>query len=174
MNFRISKTLVLFLTAVVLVIIVIGMLIFSFTTSPEPEPSTLLPTPTPLNPRLFQKRSTTSNSPIKSTAVSPKEDPTGKTIANPSQKVTFILSKPTDSETLSVTVDPDIPLVVKTGSNNTAEIYPEPPYYWRPDVLYTITLKDQGGQVIDTYQIKVPPLAVEDVQDESAAWPSTP
>lgn len=107
-------------------------------------------------------------SPIKPKAVTPAQDITGKTIKNPSQQITFTLSKDVDIRDIIVNVSPSIDLTIQPGSSpGTVVLFPDPPDYWHPNTTYTITILDGEQRPITTYQIMVPYIEVEEVKEEN-------
>lgn len=172
MNFKIPKqTIVLLIVSIFLVfvvILIVILLFFSQKNSIETPGTSVTPTTLPNG---FVKREHFGNSPIKPTAVSPEEDLSGQTITNPSQKITYLLSESIDPKVLRVTVNPSLPITIKQeGSKNSLLIYPDPPDYWHPNVLYVIKIFDQANNLIDTYQIKVPRLKLQEIPAENEAW----
>lgn len=107
-------------------------------------------------------------SPIKPKGVMPAQDITGKTIKNPSQQITFTLSKDVNVRDITINVSPLIDLTVQPGSSpGTIVIFPAPPDYWHPNTTYTITILDGQEREITTYQIMVPHVEIDEVKDEN-------
>lgn len=120
--------------------------------------------PTPTTAPITNRFSNTSN--VKVKEVLPKEDLSGATILNPSQIITYSLSKPLTPEQIKVEISPRIPLRVTAGNSpGSITISPKPPEFWAPNVLYTIVISDLQGKVITSYNIKVPQATFQEVVD---------
>jgi len=124
------------------------------------------PTPSPKQESSFSSPFPISKSSIQPITTSPKEDPTGKTIKNPSQKIEVTFSQTLTPSDVKVIASPPLPLKVQRGGTaNSLIIFPDPPEFWKPDVLYTIKILDNKQRLITEYQIKVPLLKVPDILD---------
>jgi hypothetical protein len=159
MIFRIPKTIailgiVLLLSA--LVFFIVGLFLL-FSPTPETE---IAPTPSP-TPYLIQQGANPSR--IRPKQIYPPEKPNGDVSTSPSQRITYSFKEPVYPAGVHVTVSPPLPVTVKRGALATDLIVaPDPPDFWKPDVLYTVTVVDLEGRTIAIYHIKVPRLKVQE------------
>lgn len=161
MTLRFPK--VLFLVIVLIIcLFIIGFLIILNLPQAKEEPTDITPTPTSVSGGKIRQ----GTSSIKPQAINPPENTSGSTIQNPSQNITYTLSEQVTPTEIQVEVSPYLPVKVRQGNRPTdIVVYPDPPQFWKPDVLYTVTLIDQSGEEITSYQIKVPKLRVPEVVD---------
>lgn len=147
MNIRISKPTIL-IGAILLSLFVIGFVAFILAS-------------------LFSPSQSVNTTPLpKQKNINPPQDISGNTIKNPSQKVTFSYPQVISPEDVRVAVSPSLPVkVVQGASPGELVVFPDPPDFWAPDVLYAITITDKGGQQLDRYQIKVPRIKVQEIAD---------
>lgn len=160
MTLRLPKN--LFLIAIIgLCLLIIGFIILINLPRQDQEEQSLIPTPTSVPGQLRQGTSS-----LRPKRISPAESTSGTTIKNPSQKITYTLSEPTNPTEVRVRVSPYLPVKVQQGtSSSDLVVFPDPPEFWRPNILYTVTLYDARGESITSYRIKVPPLEVDDIRD---------
>lgn len=157
MTLRLHKFLLIgiFLFAIIVILLLIFINFSPSTQTPSDSPT---PTSLPLDER--------GTSQIKATSVNPPEDTSGTTILNPSQKIEYTLNQTSiSSKDVSVRVSPSIPVKIRQSTDGKIEVFPDPPYFWKPDVLYKVTLFDKDKQIITTYSIKVPRIKLPDVVD---------
>lgn len=94
--------------------------------------------------------------------VNPPEDPTGAKFYGPNDKITFTFNKILDLNTFSVETSPKINLEASYKMEpSELTLIPAGLEYWKPDTLYTITikkgLKANDGSLLQndiTYQMK--------------------
>lgn len=166
MILKFPKTLFFFTIILAIITLMILLVLFINLFQRPKEKQSLYPTPTPKQESSFSSPFPVSRSPIQQITTSPKEDPTGKTIKNPSQKIEMTFSQKLTPSDVIVIVSPTLPLKVQKGSDsNSLIIFPDPPEFWKPDVLYTIKILDNKQRLITEYQIKVPLLRVPDILD---------
>lgn len=161
MTIRFPK--ILFLIFILIIcLLVIGFIILINLPSEEQKNEGVFPTPTTL-PRGELRQGTST---IKPQSINPPENTEGTTVLNPSQKITYTLSESISPSTVTVKVSPSLPVKMKQGEKpNEVVVYPDPPEFWRPNILYTVTLFDEKNEIITSYQIKVPPIQVDEVRD---------
>ncbi len=148
MNIRLSKPTIL-IGAILLSFFVLGFVIFILASLFSPNQS-----PTGAGSLPKQKN------------INPPQDISGNTIKNPSQKVTFSYPQVISPEDVRVAVSPSLPVKAVQGANpGELVVFPDPPDFWAPDVLYTITITDKAGQRLDRYQIKVPRIKIQEIVD---------
>ncbi len=157
MTLRLHKFLLagIFLFALLVIILLVFINFSPSSQSPSTSPA---PTSLPIDER--------GTSHIKATSINPPEDTSGTTILNPSQKIEYTLNQDSVSPSeVTVRVSPTIPVKIRQNTDGKIEVFPDPPYFWKPDVLYKITLLDKDNQVITTYSIKVPRIKLPEVVD---------
>lgn len=105
--------------------------------------------------------------------ISPSEDQVGEMKYGPIQQITYSFNKPVDAASVQVTSTPplDLLVVANTTNPNDIKIYPRPPKFWEPEVLYTVIVRKAKGldgselaQPI-SYKIKTS-LATRGIQEE--------
>lgn len=165
MILKFPKTLFFFtIILAIITLIILLVLVMNFFPNPR-EKQSPSPTPSPKKESSFSSFPA-SRSPIQTITTSPKEDSTGKTIKNPSQKIEVTFSQNLTPSDVKVIASPPLPLKVQRGDTaNSLIIFPDPPEFWKPDVLYTIKIFDNNQRLITEYQIKVPLLKVPDILD---------
>ncbi len=168
MILKFPKTLFFFtLILAIITLIILFVLFMNLFQGPSPrEKQSPSPTPSKSQESSFSSPSPFSQSPIQQITTSPKEDPKGETIKNPSQKIEITFSQNLTPSDVKVIASPALPLKVQRGNDsNSLIIFPDPPEFWKPDVLYTIMILDSQQRLITEYQIKVPLLKVPDIID---------
>lgn len=157
MNLRINKSYIILIVAGIALVFIFLFLAVYFLLKPSGNNESL----ENITPSSFPNAKQSS---IKA-RTEPREDTSGETIKNPSQRITFNLTDQVPLSAVIAQVDPEIPIKMSLDQSGAIVVYPDPPEYWRPDVLYTITLRERGGNVISTYKIKVPEFIPKEVLD---------
>lgn len=162
MNLQIPKSAFFLLLGVSLVLVVLIMfVVFSLFSKPSSTPSNQqAPTPIPTLSVPENQRSS-----IEVINTSPPENTSGEVIVNPSQRVSFTTSEDLSPSDIEVKVSPNIPLSVEKNTDGSIAIFPTPPDFWVPNVLYAITIFDSADKIITKYQIKVPQYIPQEVVD---------
>jgi hypothetical protein len=160
MILRLNKVLLIALLGFFTLIVIILLVLLNLPKNQIDNSQIPIPTIVPIEDR--------GNSSIKINSINPPEDIAPNTaIRNPSQIIEYSLSDTSLSiNDLTVRADPPLPLKIKIGQKpGTFEVFPDPPDFWKPEQLYTVTLLDKQGKTITTYQIKVPLYKVQEVVD---------
>lgn len=161
MNLRIPKNLFLLTVVFIILLLVFTLVMLSALLRPsQQEDASVSPTTSP--PVIRQ-----GNSPLVPKEISPREDTSGQTISNPSQKITVTLSQSVEPTDIRAVATPSLPLKVTAGDTpNRIRVFPDPPEFWRPEVNYRVQLYDQQDRLITEYFIKVPPLQIDEIIEE--------
>lgn len=157
MSLRIPKSaLILLGVAAILFFVLITIILFSLFNKDASPSQIQQPTPTSILQRIRS-----GNSPVKAEKILPTENTSGNSIKNPSQQITFTTSQNITPQNIRVTVSPSLPVKIEQGANpNEILVFPDPPEFWKPDILYTISLFDNSNKLITKYEIKVPKFTV--------------
>jgi hypothetical protein len=104
-------------------------------------------------------KSNYSNKDLSVASIDPTEDVTGKNNYSPIRRIIIVFNKTVKQDTLNIQISPEI----KTKATFDATqliIQPEPPLFWTPNTIYTITIKQglvaQDGAVMkDDYVYRI-------------------
>lgn len=128
-----------------------------------PESSNKSPTSSQPTPTSYPVNQGSNPSTIKPDRIDLPNETAKQTTQNPSQGINYTFPEHVYPEAIRAEVDPEIPVTIKRGKlANEIIVAPKPPDFWKPDLPYTVTLKDKQGNTIAIYTIKVPRIRVID------------